>query len=765
MNGPTRSSAFRRHTALRGDAPRLSGDVFDELDQFVDSEPAVWSPASRPAPRRLTVAEGAASDADEAGDRRQPPGGTSGQEGDRDEGGSGEALERTAPAEEALDTQDAAFIGSAAFSREGSRRATAFAKRLSDELARPKPPASPPEPSDAESDGWVAPSARDAVGDGVAEDDALSAPSARPTSASTKPFPQRSMTAPVAPQAVPSPSEAPDPSPVDALDWELDHAIGAIIASGRVEAAGTQADPAQPAPDETMSPAAPRATAQDAPPVSSAPARSLATPVGPHVRPGPSAASPAPVAAPDTTLSIAASAPFGSRRKPIPTFRYERREDPAEPFPAAPPDLDDPLATVFFPDARGALDTVRPHAGGPASAWDGNDDEFEDDDYEPGEDEDEDELPPSLARAARGGRAGRAPRRRGLVALIGGIAVVGLAAAVGVNVFAGSDTGLSEPPIIRADARDVKVRPDDADGQSEARPDISERAALGDSDRLVVPDPVRIAAQGRLPDDDARAPRQVRTVVVRPDGTIVPTEIARDAEAADSGAAPESRGPAAPPAEPAQESAALPGPAEDGADPSSQSDADISTAYSLAERADPTTGADPLGYAGDAEAVTPDIGAIDPPGSDGDDADVAPDGFDAPDDTALGAPDAAADGASVAVVPRPRPTPPPRTSRSARVVATASPAPAAASAAADDMPWGAQLASQRSRADAEASMNRIKRSYGSILDGEDLMIIESTVGDRGTFYRVRVGANSQGEASSLCARLKGAGADCFVGRN
>ena len=75
------------------------------------------------------------------------------------------------------------------------------------------------------------------------------------------------------------------------------------------------------------------------------------------------------------------------------------------------------------------------------------------------------------------------------------------------------------------------------------------------------------------------------------------------------------------------------------------------------------------------------------------------------------------------------------------------------------------MSSQRSLADAQQSLENLKVRYPSILAEAEPMIVQADVGDRGRFYRVRLAANSRGEANALCQRLKAAGADCFIGRN
>ncbi|WP_420393989.1 SPOR domain-containing protein [Acuticoccus sp.] len=703
MNGPTRSSAFDRRTALGASHGRAK-EIVDELDQFVDSEPVAWLPVGRSG--------------------RRPAGMF--------------APERSDEPEQAVNDDGDVRVedAGAAFSHEGSGRRAAFARRLDEELSRPAAsPAARCEPVPA-GDGTAVEGAGVAVEDGE-------------------------LTAPAEMQA----SER-DDAPTDALDLELNDAIGAIIARRSMRADAPPAGPAEPAQRVAPGPsrpARPRSLATPVPPGM----RPLAPPIGPP-RPAPLAPPPAP---PAPVAPLPSVAPIGGKRlKPIPTFNYQRREEP-EPFPAAPPDLDDPLASVLFADARDALDAARLSAR--AAGFD------EDGAYAAGAEADDD-LPASLRRAD--GRAHRRPAWRSpIVGVALAVFVVAGLGLVAFNTLAGSDASGEEPRLIRADARDVKVRPAD-DPSGMAQPDISERTALGESDQLVIPDPVQIAAQGEpweaLPADGS-APRQVRTVVVRPDGTIVPT-VARDEVATDEAPDPgfgssgdhdvASSTRDATVRDDALRAEAPDGLNEDtslGADAGGADDGDVGAV---------TSGPEPVDAGRDAAfaAYAPSNPLDDPVPAAGAGAEVGE----------LPAPSADpidGDASGAVIVPRPRPSPPLRTtsasSANAPDASLEARAPAGPQTPSEDgtldvataeearMPWGVQLAAQRSRGDAEASARRITQKYAGVLAGAQPSIVRATVGDRGEFWRVRVGKPSRGEAAALCEALKGAGADCFVGRN
>ena len=76
-----------------------------------------------------------------------------------------------------------------------------------------------------------------------------------------------------------------------------------------------------------------------------------------------------------------------------------------------------------------------------------------------------------------------------------------------------------------------------------------------------------------------------------------------------------------------------------------------------------------------------------------------------------------------------------------------------------------QVSSQRTQEQAQAAFGDLQRRYGAVLGGVSPVIERADLGDRGTFYRVRIPTSSRDDAISLCERLKAAGGDCFVRRN
>ena len=77
-----------------------------------------------------------------------------------------------------------------------------------------------------------------------------------------------------------------------------------------------------------------------------------------------------------------------------------------------------------------------------------------------------------------------------------------------------------------------------------------------------------------------------------------------------------------------------------------------------------------------------------------------------------------------------------------------------------------QVASQRSKADAEASFRLLQERFPGQLGGRNALIRRVELGDKGIYYRAFVGSfASAGEADQFCGRLKVAGGQCFVTRN
>ncbi|RWP72091.1 SPOR domain-containing protein, partial [Mesorhizobium sp.] len=78
--------------------------------------------------------------------------------------------------------------------------------------------------------------------------------------------------------------------------------------------------------------------------------------------------------------------------------------------------------------------------------------------------------------------------------------------------------------------------------------------------------------------------------------------------------------------------------------------------------------------------------------------------------------------------------------------------------------WSMQIASQPTVESAQSSYADLQRRYGSVLAGRTANIVKAEIAGKGTFYRVRVPAQSRNDAINLCTSYKAAGGNCFVSR-
>jgi hypothetical protein len=75
------------------------------------------------------------------------------------------------------------------------------------------------------------------------------------------------------------------------------------------------------------------------------------------------------------------------------------------------------------------------------------------------------------------------------------------------------------------------------------------------------------------------------------------------------------------------------------------------------------------------------------------------------------------------------------------------------------------LSSQRSEEQAVAAFNGLKKRFPSLLGDQAANIQRADLGDRGVYYRVRVGPMAdQVAAAQFCEQLKSSGGSCFVTR-
>lgn len=76
-----------------------------------------------------------------------------------------------------------------------------------------------------------------------------------------------------------------------------------------------------------------------------------------------------------------------------------------------------------------------------------------------------------------------------------------------------------------------------------------------------------------------------------------------------------------------------------------------------------------------------------------------------------------------------------------------------------------QLASQRSQSAADDTVAQLTGQYGSFFNGQALQVQRADLGDRGVFYRIMLPASSLTDATNICTRIQTAGGNCFPRSN
>lgn len=99
-------------------------------------------------------------------------------------------------------------------------------------------------------------------------------------------------------------------------------------------------------------------------------------------------------------------------------------------------------------------------------------------------------------------------------------------------------------------------------------------------------------------------------------------------------------------------------------------------------------------------------------------------------------------------------------------VAAATPASVPASApAAQAGGYFIQIASLPSEADAQKSYRNLSSKFAGVIGGRGMDIAKAEIAGKGTFYRVRIAAGStRDEAAALCERYRAAGGTCLIAR-
>lgn len=398
-------------------------------------------------------------------------------------------------------------------------------------------------------------------------------------------------------------------------------------------------------------------------------------------------------------------------------------------------------------------------------------------------------LQPNADRpSARSGDRFTESPRRSMAAFAMPLAIAGVVIAggsVAYALFGGDSSSLAsngEPIVIAADTSPVKVLPANPGGKtvpnqdkavydrvagevpaaplqealisaSEEPVDVVQKTLMNDQLPLEGENSVELASasdspyredrltpesqQADLPPEASQSvavmPRRVKTMIVRPDGTLVEQEVAA-------------------PVEPA-----------------------VQASIPVETQKVPAASAKTVEIASIPDAAVAEPKALEQ----GQTAGIVPVSADASADMAgleLATP--AADQPSIAApVPTARPTRQPANAVAAvsdqAAVTTATVPPSAAPPAAPQQtqvaalsPGGyvIQIASLPSAADAEKSYKNLSSKFASVIGGRGVDIRAAEIAGKGTFYRVRIPAGSKAEAVQLCESYRAAGGSCLVAK-
>ncbi|MBB4507465.1 SPOR domain-containing protein [Rhizobium leguminosarum] len=421
-------------------------------------------------------------------------------------------------------------------------------------------------------------------------------------------------------------------------------------------------------------------------------------------------------------------------------------------------------------------------------------------------------------------------RARSMRQLLAGAVVLVVFAGVGYGVYSsvwnGEGLGIvasGEPRVITADKEPVKVVPENPGGKTvpnqdkavydrvagsaeepkqkalvssdEAPVDVVQRtltpeALPEDDDNASVDDQVTPTAVGETEDprllptqdsaDNASAtdadktpsvsPRKVRTMIVKPDGTLVAREElapvdepTQSDQATQSAQATPSAQPM-PPAQPALTAPSTPSgqstppvPPVGGTAASFPASAEVASAD--ARSAAPVETAPvqpPLAGSADAQAANPaPVAPPVRPVKTAAVADTAPIPTARPVDQPVNVVGTVTEKGNV------RPTAQqPKTTE----VAAAAPAAAKPQQAASAGGYGIQIASLPSEDEATKSYANLSKKFASVLGGRSHEIRRADIAGKGTFYRVRIPAGSKDEAAALCEQYRAAGGSCLISR-
>lgn len=282
-----------------------------------------------------------------------------------------------------------------------------------------------------------------------------------------------------------------------------------------------------------------------------------------------------------------------------------------------------------------------------------------------------------------------------------------------------------------------EVAPEDNDGDVTDQAVSTPVADTEDPRLLPGQDQQETAANNDADRVPAVSPRKVRTMIVKPDGTLVAREDEAPADA--------------PMVNQVKTTTIKP----NGAAASFPASTEVASADIRSTPVEST----PAPADGASESVLAKVAAsnpanVEPPVRQVQSTPVEPQASAKPADTApVPAVRPAAKPAAVAAAPQqPKPT------------EVASVAPAATQAAAPSGAYGVQIASLPSEAEANKSYASLSKKFASVLAGRSYEIRKADIAGKGTFYRVRIPASSKDEAAAICEKYRAAGGSCLISK-
>ncbi|CAN7334996.1 SPOR domain-containing protein [Rhizobium leguminosarum] len=415
-------------------------------------------------------------------------------------------------------------------------------------------------------------------------------------------------------------------------------------------------------------------------------------------------------------------------------------------------------------------------------------------------------------------------RARSMRRLLAGAVVLVVFAGVGYGVYSsvwnGEGLGIvasGEPRVITADKEPVKVVPENPGGKTVPNQDKAvydrvagsaeepKQKALVSSDEAPVDVVQRTLTPEALPEDDENAnaddqvtptavgetedprllptqnnadnapatdadktpsvsPRKVRTMIVKPDGTLVAREEPAPVDQPAPSAPPTQSAQPTPPAQPPLMAQSTPSaqstppvPPVGGTAASFPASAEVASAD--ARSAAPVETAPvqpPLAGSADAQAANPaPVAAPVRPVKTSAIVDTAPIPTARPADQPVNVVGTVTEKGNV----RP-PAQQPKTTE----VAAAAPVAAKPQQAASAGGYGIQIASLPSEDEATKSYANLSKKFASVLGGRSHEIRRADIAGKGTFYRVRIPAGSKDEAAALCEQYRAAGGSCLISK-